>query len=432
MKDRRENWQTRSLAPSDENPRRRVRARRRYHLGTPGAIYVFLTLLVALGAFNSQNNLLFWAFGFALALLVVSGLISGAMLMGLDVRRLPIGESTVNERMPIHYRLSNRNRRMPAFALTITEVAPAPRRARRTASATWPSFTSEPSAFVAHVGPGQTVHGEAVTLPTRRGIPRFTHILISTAFPFGIIKKSLLFEQTTDAIVRPAPLPVAASILQRATRQGSHGAAPTRRAGPGDEFFALREYVPGDSPRAIAWRASARGQDLLVRQSAAPAPVRVWAVLRFTPGATEQMNERAIGLVAGLIDTATTRGLDVGLSVPLMDVAISPRDGRLQRERLMNELAVLDLGALEGLRRLARPNVDAPPGVRGRVVCAVVHSGALEQDEGIEGPGSVHLSALDAAEFAPHSESGPGAPRARQLTAIGPRRSTVGAGSPRP
>ena len=39
-----------------------------------------------------------------------------------------------------------------------------------------------------------------------------------------------------------------------------------RRWGEGSEFESLREYRPGDDPRAVDWKASARRPELLVRQ----------------------------------------------------------------------------------------------------------------------------------------------------------------------
>ena len=46
---------------------------------------------------------------------------------------------------------------------------------------------------------------------------------------------------------------------------GRHLLAQSVRLGPG-EFHSLREYVPGDEPRTIHWRASARSDELKVRQ----------------------------------------------------------------------------------------------------------------------------------------------------------------------
>ncbi|MEZ6319384.1 MAG: hypothetical protein R3B49_11650 [Phycisphaerales bacterium] len=39
------------------------------------------------GAFNSQNNLLYWMFGVAVCAVMIGGVISGSSMMGLEVRR---------------------------------------------------------------------------------------------------------------------------------------------------------------------------------------------------------------------------------------------------------------------------------------------------------------------------------------------------------
>ena len=46
---------------------------------------------------------------------------------------------------------------------------------------------------------------------------------------------------------------------------GRHLLALAQRLGPGD-FHSLRDYVDGDEPRSIHWRASARSEELKVRQ----------------------------------------------------------------------------------------------------------------------------------------------------------------------
>ncbi len=48
---------------------------------------------------------------------------------------------------------------------------------------------------------------------------------------------------------------------------GRHLLALAQRLGPGD-FHSLRDYVDGDEPRSIHWRASARSEELKVRQTA--------------------------------------------------------------------------------------------------------------------------------------------------------------------
>lgn len=46
-----------------------------------------------------------------------------------------------------------------------------------------------------------------------------------------------------------------------------HGANPQRKAGPGEAFWQFREYQPGDIPREIDWRQSAKTDRVYIRQS---------------------------------------------------------------------------------------------------------------------------------------------------------------------
>lgn len=374
-----------------------LRVRRRYHVGAAGLTYVFVTVLVALGAFNSQNNLLFWAFGFALALLVVSGLLSGAMLMGVDLRRLEVVDASAAGQVSLAYRVSNTNRVVPAFALTIMEVdRPIGRRwwsrtSHRASRASWPGRLSEPRAFVAHVGPGQSVVAHAAALGLARGRVHLSGVLVSTSFPFGIVKKSLLFEIHQDFIIHPQRAEVDPSLVRQTIRLGERGSVPTRRAGSGTDFFALREYQPGDAMRSIAWRASARRDAMLVRQPAAPSPVRVMVVLDFSASPDPDADERAISLAAGLVDALAARGLEVGLRIDQSGVEIRPREGRLHRTLLLDELAILDARS-DGA---ARPGREGADGRSQHVAVVVVHAASAFAVVGPaqEVPGAVHVHA---------------------------------------
>ncbi|XOV76788.1 MAG: hypothetical protein ACFHWZ_08095 [Phycisphaerales bacterium] len=70
-------------------PAKKVVARR-YHMHSGGVFYIVVTVLLGIGSINSQNNLLFIVFGVALGAMLVSGVVSGAMMMGLEVDRRPV------------------------------------------------------------------------------------------------------------------------------------------------------------------------------------------------------------------------------------------------------------------------------------------------------------------------------------------------------
>lgn len=340
----------------------RVRIKRAYHFHAALWVYSLVSMLIAIGAFNSQNNLLFWLFGLALSLMIVSGVISGTMMMGLRVERLPVEDVTVGEGVAFRYVVHNRNRFVPAFALTLTEmVDPAsPPKPRRWFSRLWrwrspratagpragvpkAALDAEPLGFVAHVPPRGSVTAQAVGRASARGRLHGRGVRITTAFPFGIIRKSVEFHVPGGCVVRAAPAALPAGVLQNARSLAPGTLAQPRTPGGGDEFLALRPYQPGDSPRTIAWKASARSSqgDLLVRQTAAPMPLRAWIVLDLLSPHTPAQRERAISLAAGAVLSAHEEGRSVGLLVPAYGQSAPARRGAWHLAALLNDLALL-------------------------------------------------------------------------------------------
>jgi uncharacterized protein (DUF58 family) len=374
-----------STKPGSRRGRKGAHIRRRYEFGASALWYISVTLLIALGAFNSGNNLLFWTFGLALSLLVVSGVFSGAMLMGLRVEREWVSGASAGGVMRVRYRVRNTNRVFPAFALQIDEVGfddgPPPRGAwlarflGRSVPSTDIGPVACPRTFVSHVGAGEVVHPEAVSEARRRGMVGFRAVRVRSTFPFGLVGKLLLFTQPGSSVVTPEAETGHAGVLRGVTG-GVHAGAPSRRPGRGEEFFALREYIHGDSPRDVAWRASARRGSLLVRQFAAPAPERVWIVLRVrTRAGSDQEDERAIRIAAGLVRDADEHGMAFGLVCPLTGLLLHPGRGAGHLARALTDLGLLELGADDGRgAKSAFPGYAGAAGSR----CVVVHSGAVE------------------------------------------------------
>ncbi len=92
---------------------------------------------------------------------------------------------------------------------------------------------------------------------------------------------------------------------------GRHLLAQSVRLGPG-EFHSLREYVPGDEPRTIHWRASARSDELKVRQHSAEGLRRCTVVLdqQVREGDDhDEAFERAVVAAASLVHSSDRVGL---------------------------------------------------------------------------------------------------------------------------
>jgi uncharacterized protein (DUF58 family) len=339
----------------------RAPVQRRYHFHAPGIVYVLVTLFLAVGAINSQNNLLFAALGLAIGGLLVSGIISGACLLGARIEREPLPHASVGRPLTVSYTVTNTNRFLPAFGLCITEVPTA-------GPCGWEAAFPAPRAFVPYVGPGRTVRVEATVVPRRRGRVEFGPVRGWTTFPFGLTRKSVTFEQKSTGLVRPLEIALRPAALADLSSAAPHGDGAERRPGHGQEYFALREYTPGDNPRRISWRRSARTGDLIVRQDAVPAPRRLWVVVQpILPGGQPAQGpalERAVALAAAIVRAALSAEMAVGLLAP--NVLRPPRIGPRHAEALLCDLAELRGGG----------DLDAAPAVGRSGTCLTVSAGA--------------------------------------------------------
>ncbi|MGD9688283.1 MAG: DUF58 domain-containing protein [Phycisphaerales bacterium] len=335
---------------------------RRYHVHAALVTYCLVALLMSIGAFNSNNNLLFWLFFLSLSLILVSGFLSGAMLMAVRVERLPIADTDAGGVLAVRYRVTNAGRWAPLFAATISEIAPEPEPAPvpdTLHAHAHGRLARLPVAFAPHAAAGSSIEIDAPVRLHARGLIHLSDFTLSSAFPFGIVSKSVRFRQNQSIVIRPKPVRFELDEHLAQSRRGSTADQDDRLAGAGEHFFALREYQPGDTPRSIAWRASARlaaassagptGADesrLLVRQTTAPRPRRITLLLDLHDAPGERAYEHAISRAAGAVLAASRRGILLGLAVrgqfdPSPRALAEPRTGHGHVSRLLNELGLL-------------------------------------------------------------------------------------------
>lgn len=353
------------------------------------------TAIVAFAAMNSQNNILFWVVGVLLTVLIVSLIWSHLAIRGIDVQRLDPRHGAVGEALSLRYRVTNRRRWLPVFNLVIEERMGGEH-------ANFSSFMHGGSAWVMHLGPGETVHGEAIFWPSARGEVRFDRLVVRTRFPFGLVRRQRKLSQATHTLVYPRRYRLRRRVLDSIVPVGPLGMKLSSRPGGGDDFFGVREYRPGDSRRMIAWKrsASSTSAELLVVERTLPSPPRLRFVLNLAQSTAElqqrigdehdarRLQERAISLVASFLDEASGRGFEVGLSVVGMQVPVTPlRRSHWHVERLMGLLAGLDLDGPVVRAGAMRALADAE-----RAGLVVVHPGPI--DPRIVNPEAWHFSAM--------------------------------------
>lgn len=317
-----------------------------YELTFTGFVFAGVACFVLIAAFNSQNNVLFWALGIVLGTMVVSAILGDMLLRHLEVRRSVGDHAVAGEPMEVHYRLINHKILWPSCAIRVTEA--------RFLGA----LSVIPEGYCLHLGPRQTTLVLTHLVPTHRGIIELREQRLCCSFPFGFLNRAVHLRAPLRIVVFPRIGMLNRELLARSRTFASGGSTTTPRRGGSDEFFGLREYQSGDSIRSIHWRRSAHTGQLMVKEMTTDTPPTIVVALDLrrwadTPNGPD-LAERAIELAAawicrGLMDHFSVGLLICGYSLPTPTLITA---GRSQRQILLEALATIDLAAI-------KPGTDA-------------------------------------------------------------------------
>ncbi len=155
-----------------------------------------------------------------------------------------------------------------------------------------------------------------------------------TRFPLGLFHAWTYIHFDVCCLVYPKP--AAAQPLPATSAQSGIG----KLMAAGDEdFFGLRNYVPGDALPRIAWKALAREQGLQVKQFSAPQGHSLWLDWSQLPNIAQ---ERKLELLTRWVLDADAQGLLYGLRLP--DAEISPQHNPTHRAECLRRLALFGSG----------------------------------------------------------------------------------------
>lgn len=302
-------WQSDGTAPL------RLTQRRIFILPTrAGLLYAAALLAMLTGAIN--YNL---ALGHALVFLLVGLALAGMVhafrnLHGLCIvpgRCAPVFAGEVAW-FPLH--LSN-ERRAPRLGLELRA-------------------TNETHSVAAALpGGGQCIAAVPV-VSTRRGWLDLPRTRIATTYPLGLFVAWSYLQPAMRCLVYPqpvaTPLPPELATNHSGDRQGDGGQ---------EDFSGLRERQAADSPRHVAWKASARDggeRPLLVKQFAGGSRTELQLDWSLTPEAAAP--ETRIAILAGWVMAAGEAGAAYGLRLPGQEIAID--SGEAHRHRCLEALAL--------------------------------------------------------------------------------------------
>lgn len=286
---------------------REGRARR--SLTGSGRVAGLLLLGFMAGAVNTGTNLLFAILGLIASLLLLEARRTRRGLRGVEAARTLPRTVVRGERVAVSVRLFTRDGAPRALPFLVEELDPQQVLDRDARLLLWGLAGDE----------GGEAAWEAAFL--RRGRARLGGLRLTCRGPCGLVEASREVASPDEVLVLPR--------LRRLRGEGllsSPSPAAERRPrafGPErrDLMRSLRELRPGDDPRTIHWRASARRGDLVVREFERAGPEGALVLLDLSPPRGQEEEEAeatveaAVELTLALLEELLRRGEPAGLGI---------------------------------------------------------------------------------------------------------------------
>jgi uncharacterized protein (DUF58 family) len=256
-----------------------------------------------------------------LGFIAISSWLSERVIGGVQVtRKVPRGV-TVGNPVRIQYHVRSHRKRIPGFSIEIGEEG-------------LPGH-----AFVPFLKAGQSTDARSENRFVQRGIFPLEAITVSTSFPFGLFRKSLSLRSGGELIIWPRTDRKVRTPTPGGGKNPSSGSVALGSAGPRGEYRGLRGYRPGDDPKDIHWRTTARLGTPVVREYEQNDAETLFICLdaRGEPG---EAAEAAVETAASLAARAFREGKRFGYAGPGATVEAGQGPGQL--EQILDCLARVD------------------------------------------------------------------------------------------
>jgi hypothetical protein len=236
-----------------------------YRLTREGTVYLAAIFILILAAVNTGNNLLFLILACLLAGILVSGVLSRAVLTGIDLKfELP---EHIFAEQPVLAEIELRNEKQtwPSFSLRVIGADK-----KSTAE-----ILTQP-VFFPYIPRLNSARQKVELRFPHRGVYRQDAFGIRTRFPFGFFEKTRRVKSELEITVYPRVEPTEQfyEVLPLLS-----GEMASYFRGRGHELHSLRDYLPTDSARFVDWKMSAKSSHLMVREFAREDERRVMLVL---------------------------------------------------------------------------------------------------------------------------------------------------------
>src|SRR5579864_7284286 len=318
-----------------------------YQVTRAGIVYVLVTLVIAIAALNTGNNLLYIVVAAMLAAILVSGIASAWVLRWLELDvRLPehvfAGRAVMGRTV-----VRNPRRMLPSFSVRVVSTRkkakkiPAKqwrwesatfafpfnrpqdeqwlrlpdRRLRRVTVVPPPPGIFQGMAYFPFLPAGSELSADLELKFERRGRYREDSFGLATRFPFAFLTKTRHVSLEREVLVYPR-IEATAEVFEILPLVRGEWESFVR--GRGSDLYRIREYMPEDSARHVDCKATAKSGSLKVREFARE-DERKLCIAFDNPDAgliPEGAYEKAVDLTASLAWHFSTQEAEVSYVIP--------------------------------------------------------------------------------------------------------------------
>src|ERR1700757_2725114 len=317
-----------------------------YDVTRAGIVYVLVTLVIAIAAINTGNNLLYIVVAAMLGAILVSGYVSAWILRFLELDiRLPehvFAGRPVAGRIVVH----NPRRFWPSFSVRVVST----RKKRKNAAKQWkweattfafpfnrpaeqqwlrlpdrrlrrvtvlppPPGIFQGMAYFPFLPPQAELSADLELRFEQRGRYREDSFGLATRFPFAFLTKTRHVSLPREVLVYPR---IEATNEVFEVLPLVRGEWESFVRGRGSDLYRIREYMPEDSARHVDWKATAKSGSLKVREFSRE-DERKLCIVFDNPEAgviSEQAYERAVNLAASLAWHFSAQDAELSFVVP--------------------------------------------------------------------------------------------------------------------
>lgn len=268
-----------------------------------GKRFVLATILIALAAFNTGNNLTYLILAMMLSVLSIAAVAPLFNLSGLGLRVSVSQPVFAGQRAVLDITVKNAKKHLPAYSLRLRMPA---------------ALGGE--GYIPFASARSEMPGCAEFSAKRRGKLSYGDFIVESSFPFIFFKKELKVQVEGSLTVYPGLMGTEGAEFIF----GPGGGVSAKRHHGGDEFLTLRDFIQGDDMRLVHWKASAKGGRLVAKEFAAREGKKVSLILDDGRPFDGEAFEKAVSFAASAALKLAEEGFEVGLVTSKRQLPAAP------------------------------------------------------------------------------------------------------------